>query len=129
MSGAHIAVIVIGMLSLAEATLGVFAPRYLKKMIGEVAPELPPRSMGIGILFAGATAGLWFLITAERRAVDLALMLISWLFAGVALAGFYPNGFRWLMETLIVRRSPAAIRAFYACEALIAITLLHLGFG
>ena len=129
MSGAHIAVICFGATALAESSWGLSSPEKLKETVKQLVDEAPPVNMGIGLFFAVLVAGIWILISPERRLVDLALMLLSWVFAGGALANFLPHGFSRVMQILILGRSLSTIRLFYGVECIIALVLIGIGIG
>jgi hypothetical protein len=83
--------------------------------------------MWLGLFFASAAGLLWYLMSPDKRLSDWALLLISWVLAGGALVNFVPGGFHQVVGLLVLRRSPAAIRAIYAAELVLACAFICLG--
>ena len=127
MTGGHIALIVVGVIGLAESTWGISSPGRLKAAVESVAREAPPRNAGLAVFFTGVAAVLWALMSPDRRPSDWALLAVSWVFAGGALVNLKTGGFQQLVGFLILRRSPGAIRAIYSVEFCLATVLIWIG--
>ena len=127
MTGGHIALIVIGIIGLAESTWGISSPGQLKAAVDKVAQDAPERSTSLALFFAGLAVVLWLLMSPDRHPSDWALLLVSWILAGGALVNLKRNGFHQLIGFLVLRRSPGAIRSMYLVEFCIAVGLIWLG--
>ena len=127
MTSAQVVLIAIGAVALAESTWGISAPDRLRDAVRVATSGAPERSLGIAGLFAGLAALMWILMSAEERLSDWALLLLSWIFAGAALANAKRQGFSSLMDFMILRRSAWAIRLFYTAEFAVACGLIALG--
>jgi hypothetical protein len=124
MSSGHIALIVVGLVGLAESSWGITAPAKLKTAVRAAVEDAPPRNLGLGCLFGGLAALLWILMSPDHRVSDYALLLLSWVFAGGSLVNFLPGGFHRLVNLLILERPAGFIRAFYAGEFVVAVFLI-----
>lgn len=110
MTGAHIALIIVGTVGLAESTWGISAPLRLKAAVEKVVDQAPTRNPILAGFFLAVSIGLWLLMSPDRRPSDWALLVTSWIFAGGALVNLKADGVQDLIEWMILRRSAAAIR-------------------
>ncbi len=124
MSPAHIAVAILGTLSLMESLWGMTNPRGVQKLTQSIVDESPPRSVGVGLFFLALACGLWLLISAEQRLADYILILYSWLLVGGGLLNLNEGAMQRALEWLLLRRSPGTIRLLYLGECLWALAIL-----
>lgn len=125
MSSAHMAVAVLGMLSLAESIWGLAAPRAVQQMMQRVLEESPRQNPAMGSFFLVLACVLWFFLSPEQRLADYVLVLYSWLLVGGGLLSFQPHGIRNVMELFLIRRQPSTVRLLYATEFAWAIAILY----
>lgn len=124
MSAGQIALVIVGLVGLAESTWGITSPGKLKAAVRTVAADAPQRNVGLGVFFAALAGVLWFLISPDRRVSDYALLILSWIFAGGALVNFLTGGFQRLVAVLVLDRPVWFIRVFYGVEFLAASFLI-----
>ena len=129
MSSGHVVLIVVGSVALAESAMGICFPSKLKHLIGSVIEEAPDRSFGLAAIFAILSAIMWKLMGADQRYANWALLFLSWVFAGGSLINVKRNGLASLLQFMILRRSPRAIRLIYTGELALACVLLGFGIG
>jgi hypothetical protein len=118
MSGGQFALIIVGLVGIAESMWGISSPDKLKKAVEQVVREAPPRNMGMALFFAMLTAVFWVLMVPDRPISGWALLFMSWIFSGGAFVNLKSGGFQQMVEFLILRRSTGAIRTIYSAELL-----------
>lgn len=121
------AVVVLGVVSLAESLWGVTQPDALRSAVRRVLDESPDRNPALGLFFLALGAVLWLFLSPDATLADYILLLYSWLFVGGGLVNFRAGALRHLMEVLLLRRSLRFVRLFYAAEFLWACALLAVG--
>jgi hypothetical protein len=127
MSASQIAVILFGIVAIAESTWGLSAPERLRAAVKAAFADAPDRNPAVGAFFAALAIGLWLLMSPDQTACDYAVLVLSWIFAGGAIANFKDRGFHTVINFLILRRSTRGIRILYACEFAAACLLIWLG--
>ncbi len=124
---AEVALIIVGILGLAESTWGISSPAKLKVAVEKIVEGAPERNPLLGLFFAGVAVVFWILMGPDKNPADFALLLLCWLTVGGAMVNFKANGFQQLAGFLILRRSPLAIRLIYIVEFALASVLIGLG--
>ena len=127
MSSAHITLIIVGSIALAESTWGVSSPNRLREAVRAASVDIPERNLGLASFFVALAVVMWLVMSPEKRASDWALLLLSWIFSGGALASAKQRGCTSLMECLILRRPTWAIRLMYIGELIGASALILIG--
>ena len=126
MTWGHIALLIAGVVGLAESTWGLTSPEKVREAVRRVVGLTPERSIGMGLFFATLAVALWLLMSPDKTPSDWALMLLSWILAGGAYVNFRQRGFHDLVGFLILNRSTGGIRLLYAVEFILALTLVLL---
>ena len=127
MTAAHIALIIVGTVGLAESTWGICAPLKLKAAVEKVVDQAPTRNIFLAGFFLAASIGFWLLMSPDHRPSDWALLVMSWIFAGGTLVNLKANGVQDLIEWMILRRSAVTIRLIYVLEFALACLVLGIG--
>lgn len=127
MTASQIALIIAGTVAIAESMWGLSAPDRLRAAVKAAFEDAPDRNWAVGAFFAALAVGLWMLMSPDQTACDYAVLVLSWLFAGGAIANFTPRGFHHVINLLILQRSNLGIRALYAFEFSVACLLIWLG--
>ena len=124
MTGAHIALLAVGVIGLTESMWGITSPEKLKQAVERVAAEAPDRNVILGLFFLGLAGLFLVLMTSDQRPSDWALLVLSWILAGGAFVNFRNHGFHDLVGFLILNRSTTGIRLIYLGEFVFAAALL-----
>jgi hypothetical protein len=127
MTGGQLALILTGIVGLAESTWGISSPEKLKIAVEKAVEGAPERNPGLGLFFVSVAVVFWILMGPDKNPSDYALLVLCWILAGGAMANFKANGFQQLAGFLILRRSPTAIRLLYVVELALAATLICIG--
>ena len=127
MTAAHIALIIVGTVGLAESTWGICAPLKLKAAVEKVVDQAPMRNVLLAGFFLAVSVGFWLLMSPDRLPSDWALLVMSWIFAGGTLVNLKANGVQDMIEWLILRRSATTIRLIYLLEFALASLVLGIG--
>ena len=127
MSSAHVTLIIVGSIALAESTWGVSSPNRLREAVRTVSADIPERNLGLAGVFSALAVVMWIVMSSEKHASDWALLFMSWIFSGGALVSAMQGGCTSLMSCLILRRPTWAIRLMYIGELIGASALIVIG--
>ena len=127
MSSAHVTLIIVGSIALAESTWGVSSPNRLREAVRTVSADIPERNLGLAGFFSALAVVMWMVMSSEKHASDWALLFLSWIFSGGALVSVVQGGCTSLMACLILRRPTWAIRLLYIAELIGASALIVIG--
>lgn len=117
------ALLILGVLGLAESVWGMTAPSKVKAL---AAWFTSPRPRGLGLLLGAVAALLVVLVLIGQPLAHWALLAVATLFAWVATLCFRPDGFRHLLQVWLVNRADLSVRLIYAAEFAVAMLLLWL---
>lgn len=123
----HVVLLIAAAVMTLESLWGLVKPADVKKNIGDILPNIPPRQPGTGIFFLAVAVVLWMAVP-DTLALSSWLLLVVVLFtATMGVACLRENSFRHLAELLIVNRSPGTIRLIYSAELLLAGVMIWAG--
>ncbi len=124
MSIAHITLLLIGLICLAESLWAISFPERYRDAASRIAGDAGPDEPSAGIAFCVMTILIWAIAATGQSWAHRGLFLIGTLLMLITFLAFRTGGLKRLMDGILIRRSTAFIRLIYLVEFAIAIACI-----